>query len=121
MIYLKMPNGAEYDIELGKMPEFPDDDYLPTTEDIAHKVANYFNIPTERLKQQTRAREVVQARQIAMYLAKTFTLESLKAIGQFFGGRDHTTVIHSCQTVRDLMFSDHEYRKQVLRLKNLIN
>ena len=63
--------------------------------------------------QKTRKREIVQARQITMYLAKAFTKNSLKTIGEHFGGRDHTTVIHSCQTVKDLMDTDTVFRENV--------
>ena len=69
-------------------------------------VCEYFDVPYDKLLQKTRKREIVQARQITMYLAKAFTKNSLKTIGEHFGGRDHTTVIHTCQTVKDLMDTD---------------
>ena len=71
---------------------------------------------TINLLQKTRKREIVQARQITMYLAKAFTKNSLKTIGEHFGGRDHTTVIHSCQTVKDLMDTDSIFRENVMEL-----
>jgi chromosomal replication initiator protein len=84
-----------------------------TIENIQKLVCNYFQMPYDRLMMKTRRREVVQARQITMYLAKKFTKNSLKHIGQHFGGFDHTTVIHSCQTVEDLMDSDNSYKVQM--------
>ncbi|MGA1331498.1 MAG: chromosomal replication initiator protein DnaA [Bacteroidia bacterium] len=73
-------------------------------------VCEYFDLPVDLLRASTRKREVVQARQISMYFAKKMTKYSLKAIGEYFGGRDHSTVIHSCQTVEDLMETDRRFR-----------
>ena len=65
------------------------------------------------MKAKTRKREVVQARQLSMFLAKHHTKNSLKSIGQFFGGRDHSTVIHSCQAIQNLMDTDKKFKKSV--------
>jgi chromosomal replication initiator protein len=91
-----------------------------TLETIQKMVCDYFNLPYERLQQKTRKREIVQARQITMYLAKQFTKNSLKTIGEHFGGRDHTTVIHSCQTVKDLMDTDGLFRESVVDLQQKV-
>ena len=91
-----------------------------TIETIQKMVCDYFNLPYERLLQKTRKREIVQARQITMYLAKQFTKNSLKTIGEHFGGRDHTTVIHSCQTVKDLMDTDGMFRESVVDLQQKV-
>ena len=69
------------------------------------------------LKAKTRKKEVVQARQVAMYFVKECTTHSLKSIGHHFGGRDHTTVIHSVQLVSDLVDRDKAFRAQVLELR----
>lgn len=76
-------------------------------------VCEYFELPQEMLKSKSRKRELVQARQISMYLAKNHTKASLKSIGQYFGGRDHSTVIYACQTVDDLMETDKKFRGYV--------
>jgi chromosomal replication initiator protein len=76
-------------------------------------VCEYFEVPVELLKSQTRKREIVQARQISMYLAKSHTKSSLKSIGMHFGGRDHSTVIYACQTVEDLVDTDKKFRAYV--------
>lgn len=73
-------------------------------------VCEYFEVPVEMVKSKTRKREIVQARQISMYLAKSLTKTSLKSIGQFFGGRDHSTVIYACQTVEDLIETDKKFK-----------
>lgn len=76
-------------------------------------VCEYFEVPIEMVKSKTRKREIVQARQISMYLAKFHTKTSLKSIGAFFGGRDHSTVIYACQTVDDLIDTDKKFKGYV--------
>jgi|694.fasta_scaffold29823_1 chromosomal replication initiator protein len=91
-----------------------------TIDTIQKMVCEFFDLPYERLLQKTRKREIVQARQITMYLSKIFTKNSLKTIGEHFGGRDHTTVIHSCQTVKDLMDTDNMFRESVMELQQKV-
>src|ERR1700743_1701315 len=91
-----------------------------TIETIQRMVCEYFDVSYDKLLQKTRKREIVQARQITMYLAKAFTKNSLKTIGEHFGGRDHTTVIHSCQTVKDLMDTDSLFRENVMELQQQV-
>ena len=91
-----------------------------TIDTIQKMVCEFFDLPYDRLLQKTRKREIVQARQITMYLAKIFTKNSLKTIGEHFGGRDHTTVIHSCQTVKDLMDTDNMFRESVMELQQKV-
>jgi chromosomal replication initiator protein len=76
-------------------------------------VCEYFEVPVEMVKSKTRKREIVQARQISMYLSKSHTKTSLKSIGAFFGGRDHSTVIYACQTVEDLIDTDKKFKAYV--------
>ena len=84
---------------------------------IQKAVAEFYHIPVDLLKAKTRKKEVVQARQVAMYFVKECTTHSLKSIGHHFGGRDHTTVIHSVQLVSDLVDRDKTFRAQVLELR----
>ncbi|MEX0884396.1 MAG: helix-turn-helix domain-containing protein, partial [Cyclobacteriaceae bacterium] len=65
----------------------------------------------------TRKKEIVIARQVAMYFSKEFTNHSLKSIGYHFGGRDHSTVIHAVQSVNDLMETDSVFKNAVLEQK----
>lgn len=87
---------------------------------IQKAVCEYFEVPVEKLKEKTRKRNIVQARQLSMYLAKNYTKNSLKVIGKHFGGRDHSTVIHSCQMVQNLMDTDNEFRESVKELEKKI-
>ena len=76
-------------------------------------VCNYFNITEAQFVSKTRKREIVQARQIAMYLSRNLTKTSLASIGSQLGGKDHATVLHACNTVCDLMDTDRGFRGYV--------
>jgi chromosomal replication initiator protein len=76
-------------------------------------VCNYFNIGVESLQSRTRKREIVQARQVAMFFSKSLTKASLASIGTQIGGKDHATVLHACKTVNNLMETDKRFRLQV--------
>lgn len=84
-------------------------------------VCDYFNLPIDLLKSKTRKREVVQARQIAMYFAKQFTKSSLATIGAHCGGKDHATVLHACRTVNNLMDTDKKFRHYIQELDKKIS
>jgi chromosomal replication initiator protein len=73
-------------------------------------VCDYFNMQVDMLKSKTRKREIVQARQIAMYFAKNLTKSSLASIGSVIGGKDHATVLHACKTVNNLIDTDKRFR-----------
>lgn len=76
-------------------------------------VATFFGIPEPLLSSKRRTQEVATARQVAMYIARTLTSTSLKMIGAEFGGRDHSTVIHAVNVVRDSIKSDAELKLRV--------
>ena len=76
-------------------------------------VCNYYNIGLEQLQSKTRKREIVQARQVAMFFSKSLTKSSLATIGSQIGGKDHATVLHACKTVNNLIETDKRFRLQV--------
>ncbi|MFC2087331.1 chromosomal replication initiator protein DnaA [Bacteroidota bacterium] len=76
-------------------------------------VCDYFNLPSEMLHAKTRKREIVQARQIAMYFSKSLTKSSLATIGSKIGGKDHATVLHACKTVNNLAETDKRFKYQI--------
>jgi len=92
-----------------------------TIEHIQRLVGDHLNISIEDIKSKTRKRDIVQARQISMYFAKKLTNTSLCNIGKQFGGRDHSTVIHACQTVNDLLDTDKEYSNRLQEIHKIIN
>lgn len=89
-------------------------------ESIQELVCDYFNIPTNKVKDKTRKQEIVEARQIAMFLSKKFTESSLKTIGLHFGGRDHSTVIHAVRTVENLLDSSQKHVRILKELEQRI-
>ena len=88
-----------------------------TIHEIAVEVASYYQVPVELLSGKTRKHEIVIARQMSMYLAKSLIGTSLKGIGLHFGGRDHTTVLHSCQTIDNYLCHDVKVRAALDVLK----
>jgi len=92
-----------------------------TVDNIKKMVAEYFEIPMEKIQGKTRKRAVVIARQLSMYLAKNLTKNSFKSIGDNFGGRDHSTVIYSCKAVKDMIDTDDEIRDAVADLEKRLS
>lgn len=86
-------------------------DYIQKT------VSDYFKVELDDLKAKTRKREIVIARQVAMYFSKDYTNHSLKSIGYHFGGRDHSTVIHAVQSVNDMIDTNAKFRYSIDELK----
>ena len=84
-----------------------------TIEEIQRIVCEYLDLAEDLVRDRTRKREAVRARQIAMYFCKQWTQHSLKTIGLHFGGRDHSTVIHANQSVEDQMETDEPFRSLV--------
>ena len=91
-----------------------------TAATIIAATAEYFGITIEDLCGQSRSRVLVTARQIAMYLCRELTELSLPKIGQTFGGRDHTTVMHADRKIRSLMAERRQIYNQVTELTNRI-
>jgi len=81
--------------------------------DIQKTVCTYFSLSQDNMLSKSRKREVVQARQIAMYLSRQLTKDSLASIGAQIGGKDHATVLHAYNTVCDLMDTDKHFRQYV--------
>lgn len=89
---------------------------LVTIENIQKTVAEYFKIRVADLLSQRRSRSVARPRQVAMALAKELTRHSLPEIGDAFGGRDHTTVLHACRRVAELRETDTRVREDYQNL-----
>jgi chromosomal replication initiator protein len=88
-----------------------------TVEKIRDVVCEYFSLTVDAISTKSRKREVVQARQIAMYLSKQLTKSSLASIGSTIGQRDHATVLHACKIVNDLMDCDKNFRSSVREIE----
>jgi chromosomal replication initiator protein len=92
-------------------------DRLVSIDNIQKVVAEYYKIKVSDLHSKRRSRSVARPRQVAMYLAKELTNHSLPEIGDAFGGRDHTTVLHACRKIKELLDSDVDIPEDV---KNLL-
>ena len=96
-------------------------EYMPTPENIIEYIAKYFELEPDALQGQSRSRNVVNARQIAMYLIRRLTKMSTQDIGNVFGGRDHTTVLYSLDKVEGQMRSDPAFAETVKEITTNIN
>ncbi len=91
-----------------------------TIDKVQKVVCDYFNITRDELLSKTRKRQIVQARQIAMYMSRTLINCSLSTIGAEIGGKDHATVLHACTTVGDLMSTDKTFKQYVTDIEKLL-
>ena len=89
-------------------------------ESIQNIVAVYFNLNINEMLSPRRSRSLARPRQIAMYLAKQHTTNSLPDIGRKFSNRDHTTVIHAVKKIDELMKKDNDIRQNVMEIKKKI-
>ncbi len=83
-------------------------------------VSRYYDITTEQMLSQKRTRDIVFPRQVAMYLCRDLTGMSLPRIGQFFGGRDHTTVMHACEKIQEELDRSIELKRATIEMKRNI-
>ena len=84
-----------------------------TVNDIIEKVCTYYKVDTSTIHTKTRKREVVQVRQVAMYLAKKHTDTSSSKIGKLIGNKDHATVLHACKIVKDQVEVDKAFKQEI--------
>lgn len=121
-------NRKEIDLELAKetLKSIVRDIQSEVGIDFIQKfIAEHFGVTVNEMKDKTRKREIVVARQVAMYFAKNYTNLSLKTIGAHFGNRDHSTVIHALTSVNDLMDTDKKFKSTMddlikkMKLKNI--
>lgn len=91
-----------------------------TVQEIRDIVCDFYGVSLESLLSETRKREIVQARQVAMYFAKLKTKDSLTTIGTTIGKRNHATVLHACKTVQDLIDTDKSFRASIEELDRML-
>ena len=95
-------------------------DRLITMDNIQKTVAEYYKVRVADLLAKRRTRSIARPRQVAMALAKELTNHSLPEIGDAFGGRDHTTVIHACRKVAELKASDSRIQEDYANLERIL-
>jgi chromosomal replication initiator protein len=91
-----------------------------TAESIFEEVAAYFNVRVSDIKGRRRTKQMVMPRQLSMYLIRKLTDHSLPEIGELCGGRDHTTVMHACESVESDLKKDQKVKEIVGKLTALI-
>ncbi len=99
--------------------DYTDDNVISPT-DIISATASYFGLSVDELCGSSRSQQIATARQIAMYLCRERTGLSLPKIGQLFGNRDHSTVIHACRKITDLMRERRSIYNQVTEITTLL-
>jgi len=92
----------------------------PDPEGVLAAVARHYAVTAEELRGTGRARAVALARQVAMYLLREETTASLGQIGRLLGGRDHTTVMHGCARVGEVLASDTRLRDDVAAIRTAL-
>jgi chromosomal replication initiator protein len=92
-----------------------------TMDSILRAVAEKFNLQPMQLKQKSNARQIAYPRQIAMYLIKDLTQASLPEIGRVFGGKHHTTVLHSVQKIERLRQTDTDLNRLIHSLTDSVH
>ena len=96
-------------------------DKLVTVDNIQRVVADYYKLKMSDMLSKRRSRSVARPRQIAMSIAKDLTNHSLPEIGESFGGRDHTTVIHACRKIKTLSTEDREVKQDLKHIYRLLS
>jgi chromosomal replication initiator protein len=89
------------------------DNHPLTIDDIIEKVCNHFGVSQQQVFSKSRKRDYVQVRQVSMYLAQKYTKMPASRIGQLIGGRDHSTVLHSCNTVEQRLKVDKGFMDEL--------
>ncbi|WP_085536744.1 chromosomal replication initiator protein DnaA [Massilibacteroides vaginae] len=87
---------------------------------IQEVVCNYYNLELTAIQTRSRKREIVQARQVTMFLAKKYTDCSFSHIGKIVGKKDHATVLHACKTIKDQIETNKSFRSSVEEIENLL-
>jgi chromosomal replication initiator protein len=117
-------SGAELSLELAKqqlklvVPADQGSNY--TIESIQAAVAKHFRLKSADFKSNSKQRSVARPRQIAMFLIRKYTSLGFKEIGHYFGGRDHTTIMHACREIEKKIEADHEIKEAVEAIQNLL-
>lgn len=91
-----------------------------TVQKIQETVSDFYNVKKELIQSASRKREIVQARQVTMFFIKKHTELSLSQIGIQVGNRNHATVLHACNTIRDLAEVDKGFRNDINEIENLL-
>jgi len=121
--YASLTNKKEVNLELAQeaLKHLISNNKKITLTDIKEVVANYYNVSLEELVSKKKTKNIAYPRQVAMYIARKLTDLSLPKLGEEFGGRDHSTVLHACNKVDEDMENSQEIKKNVDDLISMLN
>ena len=89
-----------------------------TIDEILEKVCQHYHVAPEDVSGKSRKRDFVVARQVSMYLAQKHTKMPASRIGKLIAGRDHSTVLHSCEKVEERMKVDRQFKDEIISIEN---
>ena len=115
-----MLNGGNYDLDVARSALgdiIPPSERIVTIQQIIDAVTRFYNVRLADLQSKKRHKSIALPRQVCMYLARQKTRYSLEEIGGYFGGRDHTTVMHAIRTITDDRAQDAQFHAQVERIE----
>ncbi|RYZ85472.1 MAG: chromosomal replication initiator protein DnaA [Proteobacteria bacterium] len=115
--------GSELSLDLARQQlrfVVPEQSSSYTIESIQSVVTKHFRLKPSDFKSNSKLRSIARPRQIAMFLIRKYTSLGFKEIGQYFGGRDHTTIMHACREIEKKMEQDPEMRDTVETIQNLL-
>jgi chromosomal replication initiator protein len=93
------------------------DNHPLTIDDIVEKVCDHYGVAQQHVFSKSRKRDYVLVRQVSMYLAQKYTKMPASRIGQLIGGRDHSTVLHSCNTVEQRLKIDKVFQSEITSIE----
>ncbi len=118
-----MLNGGTYDMDVARSAlgdVIPPSERIVSIQQIIDAVTRFYNVRLADLQSKKRHKSIALPRQVCMYLARQKTRYSLEEIGGYFGGRDHTTVMHAIRTVGDSRQADEQFAAQVERIEAML-
>ncbi len=118
-----MLNGGKYDIEVARAALgdiVPASERVVTIQQIIDSVTRFFNVRLSDLQSKKRHKSIALPRQVCMYLAREKTRYSLEEIGGYFGGRDHTTVMHAIKTIKEQREINTQFNAQIERIEGAL-
>jgi chromosomal replication initiator protein len=118
-----MLNGGTYDMDVARSAlgdVIPPSERIVSIQQIIDAVTRFYNVRLADLQSKKRHKSIALPRQVCMYLARQKTRYSLEEIGGYFGGRDHTTVMHAIRTVGDNRQADEQFAAQVERIEAML-
>ena len=118
-----MLNGGTYDMDVARSAlgdVIPPSERIVSIQQIIEAVTRFYNVRLADLQSKKRHKSIALPRQVCMYLARQKTRYSLEEIGGYFGGRDHTTVMHAIRTIGDYRRTDDAFAAQLERIESLL-